>query len=284
MKKANTQLIPMSASHNNNIVFVEQISLLDWSRYISYCIHILCNEGSGSVRLGTKWHTFKSHDVIIITSSILVTDFMVSEDFKGETVCISESYLRKYSPENNYGIIGNFALVQNPVIPLDKEDWELCRKDYDDLRRRVLSDNHSFYEEVAGCYVRALVLDFFDFHKKFNHEYTATGTTYTLLRRFLGLLQEGAYKNHRDIEYYANELCVTSKYLSEVCRKTSGLPASYWIERFTISEIAMRLRQKNQTLSSIAYDLNFSSISYFSRFVQRLLGVSPSQYRRNFRD
>lgn len=284
MKIYNPQLIQMSPSHNNDIVFVEQISLLDWSRYINYCIHILCNEGSGSVRLGTKWHTFKSHDVIIITSSVLVTDFNVSENFKGETVCITESCLRKFSPENNYGIIGNFALVQNPVIPLDKKEWELCRKDYDDLRYRVLSANHSFYEEVTGCYVRALVLDFFDFHKKSTHEYTATGNTYTLLHRFLELLQGGAYKKHRDIEYYANELCVTSKYLSEVCRKTSGLPASYWIERFTISEIAMRLRRKNQTLSSIAYDLNFSSISYFSRFVQRLLGVSPSQYRRNFRD
>lgn len=65
----------------------------------------------------------------------------------------------------NIANIGNFALVQNPVIPLDKGDWELCRKDYDDLRCRVLSANHSFYEEVTGCYVRALVLDFFDFHK-----------------------------------------------------------------------------------------------------------------------
>lgn len=160
MKTANTQLTQMSASHNNDIVFVEQISLLDWSRYINYYIHILCNEGSGSVRLGTKWHSFKSHDVIIITSSVLVTDFMVSEDFKGETVCITESYLQKFSPENNYGIIGNFALVQNPVIPLNKEDWELCRKDYDDLRCRVLSAKHSFYEEVTGCYVRPLYLIF----------------------------------------------------------------------------------------------------------------------------
>lgn len=264
-----------------DIIFVNDMRAINWKAYSNYCIHLLCYEGGGEIQLGTKRHSFQTHDAIIITSSVLVNDFTVSDNFKGEAVCITESFLQKYSPENNYGIIGNFALVQNPVIHLNNEEWTICVEDFNNIRKRT-SSGHSFKEEITGCYVRAMVLDFFDFHKRNNPEFAVTGNSYRLLQRFLNMLQEGAYIEHKDIEYYAEKLCITSKYLSEICRKASGLPASYWIDRFTISDIALRLRNKNVTLSTIAYDLNFSSISYFSRFVQRMLGVSPSQYRRNF--
>lgn len=265
-----------------DIIFIDDMNSMQWTEYSDYCIHLLCHKGTGEIRLGTKRHKFQAYDAVIITSSILVNDFNVSGDFKGEAVCITESFLRKYSPENNYGIIGNFALVQNPVMRLTQQEWKLCATDFRNIRQR-LETEHSFQEEVIGCYVRAMMLDFFDFHQRNNPEFAVTGNSYLLLHRFLNMLQDGAYIEHRDIEYYADALCITSKYLSEICRKASGLPASYWIDRFTISDIALRLRNKKVTLSTIAYDLNFSSISYFSRFVQRMLGVSPSQYRRSFR-
>lgn len=266
---------------DKDIVFVNDMHVIDWTAYSNYCIHLLCHEGEGEIRLGTKRHIFCAKDALIITSSVLVNDFALSDNFKGEAVCVTESFLQKYSPENNYGIIGNFALVQNPVMHLDDESWALCVEDFNNIRKRIRS-GHSFQEEIIGCYVRAMVLDFFDFHKRNNPEFAVTGNSYMLLQKFLNILREGAYIEHRDIEYYAEKLCITPKYLSEICRKASGLPASYWIDRFTISDIALRLRDKNVTLSTIAYDLNFSSIFYFSRFVQRMLGVSPTRYRRNF--
>ncbi|MBE6260882.1 MAG: flavodoxin [Prevotella sp.] len=37
-------------------------------------------------------------------------------------------------------------------------------------------------------------------------------------------MEAGDYRRNRDISYYADQLCVTTKYLSEVCKKVSGLP------------------------------------------------------------
>ena len=103
----------------------------------------------------------------------------------------------------------------------------------------------------------------------------------SLLRKFIELLYNGAYIRNRDLEYYASRLCVTPHYLSELCKKVSGEPASYWIDRFTMQEITRLLRQKELPLTEIAERMNFSSVSYFSRYVQKRLSLPPSEYRKN---
>jgi len=132
---------------DKDIVFVNDMHVIDWTAYSNYCIHLLCHEGEGEIRLGTKRHIFCAKDALIITSSVLVNDFALSDNFKGEAVCVTESFLQKYSPENNYGIIGNFALVQNPVMHLDDESWALCVEDFNNIRKRIRS-GHSFQEEI----------------------------------------------------------------------------------------------------------------------------------------
>ena len=55
----------------------------------------------------------------------------------------------------------------------------------------------------------------------------------------------GDFRQNRDIGYYADKLCVTSKYLSEVCKKVSGLPAAFWITRYTALDISRLLRDRS---------------------------------------
>ena len=42
------------------------------------------------------------------------------------------------------------------------------------------------------------------------------------MNRFLRMLEEGTYRERREVTYYADRLCVTPKYLSEVSKKASG--------------------------------------------------------------
>ena len=65
------------------------------------------------------------------------------------------------------------------------------------------------------------------------------------MNRFLKMLEEGTYREHREVTYYADCLCVTSKYLSEVSKKVSGYAANYWINRYTILDITRLLRDKS---------------------------------------
>ncbi|MBR6276840.1 MAG: AraC family transcriptional regulator, partial [Prevotella sp.] len=123
-------------------------------------------------------------------------------------------------------------------------------------------------------------IDFFDFHASLYGNEKITSQYADLMERFLALLERGDFRKNRDIGYYADKLCVTTKYLSEVCKKVSGFPANYWINRYTVLDISRQLRDKKRSFTELTYLYGFSSPSYFSRYVQKYLGVSPTDFRK----
>ena len=96
--------------------------------------------------------------------------------------------------------------------------------------------------------------------------------------RFLSLVQKDC-RQQRDVAYYADKLCITSKYLSQVSRSVSGLPASEWITYYATFELVSLLNDQSKTLTEVADLMNFETASHFSRYVKKILGKSPSQYR-----
>ena len=100
-----------------------------------------------------------------------------------------------------------------------------------------------------------------------------------LMEEFMSMLERGDFRQNRDIGYYADKLCVTSKYLSEVCKKVSGLPAAFWITRYTALDISRLLRDCSLSFTDISDMFGFSSLSHFSRYVQTNLGAKPSHFR-----
>ena len=103
--------------------------------------------------------------------------------------------------------------------------------------------------------------------------------TASLFLRFLTLVQQNVL-TEREVAWYADRLCITPKYLSQVCRTMTGLPASQWIQFYSSFELVSLLNDTSKTLSEISDLMNFENISHFSRYVKKMLGKSPSEYRQ----
>lgn len=84
----------------------------------------------------------------------------------------------------------------------------------------------------------------------------------------------------RSVEYYADSLNVTRKYLSEVIKKNSGKTASEWINEVVILEAKVLLQNKSLTINQISDELNFQNQSAFGRFFKNHTGISPLEYRK----
>ncbi len=148
------------------------------------------------------------------------------------------------------------------------------------VRTRCAEKEHRFYLDLTLNAVQAMIIDFFDFHAEIYAESNdLTHQNAHLMNRFLEMLERGDYRTHRDIAFYADQLCVTPKYLSETCKSISGSGAAYWINRYTSVEIARLLRDRSLTLTDIAYRFDFSSTAHLSRYIRQNLGISASEIR-----
>ena len=264
----------------DKIQFFQSLSEYPFDKYADSVLHILCTAGNMSFSFQDVRYNVVPSDYVILTNPVLASSFSESVDFDAVIMSLSEAFVTSMAIQSNYGIIGHMALLQNPVMKLSPHDYRICLEDMWKLRERLNETQHLFREEMLGHLLLVHVLDLYDIHARNQAGHNVSERNADLLKRFIGLLYK-EYIQHRDLAYYASRLCITPHYLTEVCKKASGKPATYWIDRFTTHEIARLLRQKEIPLKDIADKMNFSSLSHLSRYVQKQMGISPSEYRKS---
>jgi len=98
---------------------------------------------------------------------------------------------------------------------------------------------------------------------------------------FITMVME-KFKEERSIQYYADSLFVTRKYLSRVVKELTGMSPIEIIEQTLMAEIIPLLRANLISISDIVQQFNFVDLPTFSKFVKKNTGVSPSSYRKKF--
>lgn len=244
--------------------------------------HILCYKGHMDFLFDGRPFTLKDHCGMIVRVQRLLEKLKPSEDFSAKCIYITPQYVEYCTPKNNYGIKGSLSLFQNPIMKLNEEQFERLDMDFKYMEYRYNQDDHRFQEDIMYCCTQAFFLDYFDFRaSEYNdNDEPVSEQSSSIMRRFLELLNSGNYVKHRDVTWYADKLFVTSKYLSEVCKGVSGKAANYWINRYATIHIRRLLQERDMTFTQISDMFEFSSPAYFSRFVQKNLGASPSSFRQ----
>ncbi len=246
-------------------------------------VHVLCLHGSfGFTRNHTRFNV-SSGDYVILTAGLGVADISYSDDVSVIIMYFPERVVLASAIRSNYGVFGHLALIENPVMKLSLIDFVRCRRDMENLHERVAETTHIFHEELTGALLKAHILDLYDIHSRIYRKIEINSRPARILREFIEMLINGDYKAHRKLDYYASALCITPHYLTEISKKISGRPATYWIELFLIRASTIALMRFNSPLDEIADELSFSSLSHFSRFIKSKLGVSPTQFRHQFR-
>lgn len=271
----------MDYTEFDGIIFANTWQEFNTIHYIGKVIHILCSRGNMGFTFQNTRYNIAVGDYVILPNATLVSDFSESDDFQGILISLSDTFVTSIAIRSNYGIIGHLSLLQNPIMKLSSHQFQVCREAMQYIRKRMEDKEHFFREELLGGLLTAHILDLYDIHARSRINLQVSEHITSLLRKFIELLYSGEYIRNRNLDFYASRLCITPHYLSEICKKTSGKPATYWIDRFTIQEITRLLRQKELSLTAIAERLNFSSVSYFSRYVQKRIKVTPSEYRSN---
>lgn len=243
-----------------------------------YHVHILCRNGRMDFVLNGKPFFAEKGDLVIWQMSSEVCEVNYTPDFCADFLLVSSDFLGRFNPEMTWAVHGFVFIKLHPAFKLGETGRALIEEDFGLIRHR-LKEKHLFGFEVVG---RALQIFLFDLWEIYSQEINAmqtSDTTASTFFRFLELAQKHSY-SEREVSFYADKLCITPKYLSELCRKMSNLPASEWICYFALYEIKKLLNDTTLTLTDIADRMGFYNLSHFSRYTKRVLGISPAEYRK----
>lgn len=246
---------------------------------ISGGVIMLCTSGTAVLRADTSSYDICSGcEAVLFDKTIAVEN--CSSDFSLSFFLFSweikEQATRKFSSE----FWGH--LISNPVYrhPEGCLENTLC---YFRLIEDIQADVRNKYRNViAANLLRSMMLNIYDkilkdISSPEDGEHTRKEE---LLRRFMNLLCEHGRK-HRDVVFYADRLCITPRYLSQITNEVLGESPKQTIDGFAIQEIKMLLTFSEMSLQQIADGMCFPDQSYFGRYFRHRTGMSPSEYRRH---
>lgn len=269
----------MARNNEVKIVHSTQFSLIGSVRLKGWCVHLVCLRGEGAFTYGGRPFQVRRHDAVVINAPQQVRVVGQSEDMEVEVLAAPLDFLSSQLPANNYGIGGSISLYDNPVIPLSEEDAGRLVRDIHNIRDRIADTGHLFYRELIGGLALPLIYDLFYFHAKSHASAFATDRSMYVVKELMALLESGRSKRFREVSYYAEQLNVSAKYLSDTVRRQTGKSVTYYIDRYTVPMVREYLENPALSVVQIADEMNFTSLSYFSRYVTKHLGMSPRAYR-----
>ena len=194
-------------------------------------------------------------------------------------ILISKEYIDKISSELYIDLFSVYYL--KPVVQLSTEKFNKTTDLLNNLTEEFSNQDFNS-KSVVKSYV-SILLNYFLREKGEETDLNSSETKdFRVLIKFL-ILVENNYKEHHPVHFFSSKLHTTERSLNEICRKFRGKTASVLMKERVVLEIKKMLTNSESSIKEIVYSLNFNDPANFNKFFKSSVGVSPSQFREEFR-
>ncbi|MDR1225210.1 MAG: helix-turn-helix transcriptional regulator [Tannerella sp.] len=237
----------------------------------------ICLRGEAEFFLDLESYKLKAGDMCVAFPFSILQIISISDGFEGFGMGAGAALfndIRIPSLTDYY-----LYIKDNPCISLSDGEQtmltELCRQ----MIQKYERTGHPFRIEIANSMFRVIYCEIAAIYKRSKpvvHE--AVSRKDMLFRKFLFLISKN-YCRHREVDYYARELCVTARYLSSVIKGKSGLSALGWISGMVIRQAKSLLEDPGLSVQQISDELNFANPSFFGQYFKKYTGTTPKKFR-----
>ena len=287
-----SDLSPETPSQNENIRFIyndDELIVADSLRdipdfrnfKIGYNVVFQCHLGEVQFDLGNETIRLHAGQVFISHSHITIGRIMISPDFEGSVICISDRLLKTIMQMQLS--IWNRALYQRHYLIFNQEENSDSKSELGEMVIENFRRSTSPYKkDILVCLLRMIFLMICEhiLQEEEKNTFTSKGDRMDIIfQHFLENISRRKVKK-ASVAEYASELCITPKYLSTICRKVSGKSPIEWISEYVIQDITVYLCTTNMSAKEIATKMGFPNSSFFGKYVREHLGMSPTAYRQ----
>lgn len=263
-------------------------NILQGTKVIKMKVFLLvyCVEGEIKLELNNQVYHLTKDDLLVSLPNMLISEVVASSCCKVRILCFSGRFVHRLTQTEKYTWQSFHYLRKNPLKRFNEEKEKNLFNQYLNLIESKIGLGGDVYQREILLYLSSAF---------FTELIAATGRMMAdteeggrrlvnqpdfIFKRFVERLAADNGR-HRTLEYYAGQFCYSPKYLSRIIKRISGKNALTLIHENAIEHIIRELKHSSKSIKEIAADFEFSNVSFFSQYVKKHLGVTPSEYRSN---
>lgn len=135
--------------------------------------------------------------------------------------------------------------------------------------------------QLVLCQLKAFFIGFHEYlqrNPQYRPDEVKSYRVRELFNRFMMLLERD-YKISRDVNYYAEKMNISSKYLINIVSLVTGHTPKTIIDQYVILQLKMHLKRTTQSIKEMAWEFHFADVSFFCRYFKKHTGLTPQQIR-----
>lgn len=240
---------------------------------------VVCQQGSFRFTLNRDSYSAHAGETLFIPEHSLIKITQESEDL--------EVFILIYDIEPIRDLMGNLVLSMYPYSLLSTEPchvWNTGEEEEVTRYMRLLDSTLTRGEDLFAQNERKLLLIALTYRlcsiysRKMMMQKGAIGRKHELFMKLVHLIEKH-YMEERGVEFYADKLCLSPKYVSALSKSLSGYTAQELVFKAIVRRSIFLLLNTRKSIQEISDELHFPNASYFGTFFKKHIGVSPQQYR-----
>ena len=264
---------------------------------LTYGAILICRKGKARLNVNYKdWELYEGAVITLFPNDVV--ELKVDGDFKSpqtengdckslQTANSFQAEILKYNP----------SLLREASLQLEQTVYSSLREDRCRQDTPVVTNiiNGMFgllkvyfdqsectcISQLVLCQLKAFFIGFHEYllrNPQYRPDEVKSYRVRELFNRFMMLLEKD-YKISRDVNYYAEKMNISSKYLTNIVNQVTGHTPKTIIDQYVILQLKLHLKRSTQSIKEMAWEFHFADVSFFCRYFKKHTGLTPQQIR-----
>ena len=255
--------------------------LKEWQegpQVLTYGAILICRKGKARLQVNYKdWQLYDGAVITVFPNDVV--KLRVEETFQVEMLKYNPSLLREASLQLEQTVYSSLredrCRQDTPVVTnIINGMFSLLKVYFDQSECTCIS-------QLVLCQLKAFFIGFHEYlqrNPQYRPDEVKSYRVRELFNRFMMLLERD-YKISRDVNYYAEKMNISSKYLTNIVNQVTGHTPKTIIDQYVILQLKLHLKRSTQSIKEMAWEFHFADVSFFCRYFKKHTGLTPQQIR-----
>ena len=268
--------------YSENEKHVRGLSFVNYPMKLSFTIAILIVSGGINVKINLEDFEARAGDAITVFKGNIGEFCSLLPETRMAVIAFSDEFFNVVK-NIDMALFIQQHIYTNPVLHLDRGFIDEALDIYKRMKSKLAETDNLFREGALHGYTQVLMYNSYNYFTKMKNNVEDTSEynrNQEIYKRFMQAVQKN-YMQERSITYYADLLCISPKYLSQVIKNVTGRLAGEWIRDYVILEAKALLKSNKYTVQQVCDMLNFANQSFFGKYFKKRTGMSPKAYMKS---